>query len=90
MVLFFVFTRTGMASIGHYHCHRTKDGISDWGECLFDMQYVGASLIVFDGHVLLHHLYTNTPADVKRTVFTAMLDLPRLARIPLYSLHRFG
>jgi hypothetical protein len=32
----FCFTRSAMASIGHYHCHRKKDGISDWGDALFD------------------------------------------------------
>jgi hypothetical protein len=55
MVPFFVATRTGMASVGHYHAHRRKDGIADWGDGLFDMQYVGASTVSFDGHVLGHH-----------------------------------
>jgi hypothetical protein len=89
-VLLFVVTRTSLAAVGHYHCHRKKDGVADWGDGLFDMQYVGASLILFDGHVMLHHLYTNSPADVKRTVFTGMLELPRLWRVPVYTLHRFG
>jgi hypothetical protein len=88
--IFFVMTRTSMAAVGHYHCHRKKDGIVDWGDSLFDMQYVGACIILTDGHVMLHHLYTNSPADVKRTVFTAMLDLPRLWRVPIYTLQRFG
>jgi hypothetical protein len=55
MVPFFVFTRTAMASMGHYHAHRRKDGFADWGDGLFDMQYVGASTVSFDGHVLGHH-----------------------------------
>jgi hypothetical protein len=86
----FALTRTSLAAVGHYHCHRRKDGISDWGDALFDMQYVGANLILYDGHVLMHHLYTNSHADVKRTVFTALLDLPRLLRVPVYTLLRFG
>lgn len=79
----FTITRTSLAAVGHYHCHRRKDGIVDWGDALFDMQYVGANIILADGHVMLHHLYTNSPADVKRTVFTGLLDLPRLWRIPI-------
>jgi hypothetical protein len=55
MVLFFFLTRTGMAAVGHYHSHRKKDGLTDWGDCLFDMQYVGACVIAFDGHGLIHH-----------------------------------
>lgn len=90
MVLFFMCTRSAMGAVGHYHCHRAKNGFTDWGESLFDLQYVGANLIVFDGHVLLHHMYTNSKADVKRTVFTAMMDLPRLTRVPIYTLHRLG
>lgn len=30
-------TRTGLAGVGHYHCHRTKDGITDWGYSFFDI-----------------------------------------------------
>ena len=35
-VILFLITRTSMAGIGHYHLHRRKDGISDWGDYLFD------------------------------------------------------
>jgi len=89
-VLFFLITRTSLAAVGHYHCHRKKNGIADWGDALFDMQYVGANLVLYDGHVMLHHLYTNSPADPKRTVFTGMLELPRIWRVPVYTIHRFG
>ena len=37
MVLFFLVTRTGLAGTGHYHCHRAKNGVTDWGAALFDM-----------------------------------------------------
>jgi hypothetical protein len=39
-------TRTALAAVGHYHCHRAKDGYTDWGDALFDIQYVGASLVL--------------------------------------------
>ena len=50
---------------------------------------MGACIILADGHVMLHHMYTNSPADVKRTVFTGMLDLPRFLRIPVYTVQKF-
>lgn len=37
MVLIFVMTRTSMAGVGHYHCHRKKDNIANWGDTLFDL-----------------------------------------------------
>jgi len=86
--------RQSIAGLGHYHIHRGKasgtSGLGAWGDSLFDMQYVGAAVILTDGHVMLHHLYTETPADVKRTVFNFMLQIPRLWRIPLFTLSKFG
>merc|ERR1719424_2641597 len=82
--------RQAVAGLGHYHCHRTKNGIRDWGDALFDLQYIGASVILADGHVMLHHLYTETPADVKRTVFCFVLTLPRLWRVPIFTMMKFG
>lgn len=90
LCLGFVITRTSLAGVGHYHCHRAKNGFTDWGDALFDIQYVGATSVIYDGHVLMHHMYTQSNADVKRTVFTAMLQLPRLWRVPVTSLVRFG
>jgi fatty acid desaturase len=37
LVIFFYASRTGLAAVGHYHNHRKKDGIIDWGDPLFDM-----------------------------------------------------
>jgi len=85
-----VVCRTSLAGVGHYHVHRAKNGKTDWGDGLFDMQYVGAASVLSDGHVMLHHVYTETPADVKRTVFTFMLTLPRLWRVPLFTAQKFG
>jgi hypothetical protein len=90
MVIFFVMTRTSMASMGHYHAHRKKDGITDWGDALFDMQYVGASTVSFDGHVLGHHTQTNGSTDPKRTIFTGLLELPRIWRVPAETMRRWA
>lgn len=79
-----------MASMGHYHSHRKKDGFADWADGLFDMQYVGAATVSFDGHVLGHHTQTNASVDPKRTVFTGLLELPRLYRIPAETIRRWG
>ena len=43
----------------HVHCSCTA---------CFGPQYMGACLVTYDGHVMLHHLYTGSDADVKRTV----------------------
>ena len=37
LVIFFMCSRTALAAVGHYHCHRKCDGITDWGDALFDM-----------------------------------------------------
>lgn len=88
--ILFLCTRTAMASVGHYHSHRKKDGLADWGEGFFDMQYVGASIVTFDGHVLGHHTQTNASVDPKRTVFTGLLELPRIWRVPAETIRRWG
>jgi hypothetical protein len=54
-VIFFAMSRTSLAAAGHYHNHRKKDGVTDWADGFFDMQYVGASIIAFDGHSIIHH-----------------------------------
>lgn len=89
-VIFFTLSRTSLAAVGHYHCHRRKDGYADWGYSLFDMNYVGASLVLSDGHVMLHHLYTNAGGDVKVKIFGGITTIPRLWRIPLHTFQRFG
>ena len=37
MVVLFACTRTGLAGVGHYHCHRRKDNFTNWGDALFDI-----------------------------------------------------
>jgi hypothetical protein len=60
------------------------------GKALFDINYVGTSLIGSDGHVLLHHPYLGSGADVKKTFFDSMLRLHPVLRIPGYTLHKLG
>ncbi len=94
-VIIMVLTRTSLAGAGHYHLHRKwKDQgrrfTMPLGKALFDINYVGTSLIGSDGHVLLHHPYLGSGADVKKTFFDSMLRLHPLLRIPGYTLHKLG
>jgi len=93
-VVIMVVTRTALAGSGHYHLHRKwKDQrrfTLPLGKALFDINYVGTSLIGADGHVLLHHPYMGSGADVKKTFFDGMLRLHPLLRIPGYTLHKLG
>ena len=89
-----VVTRTALAGAGHYHLHRRwrdQRRLSlPLGKALFDINYVGTSLIGTDGHVLLHHPYLGSGADVKKTFFDGMLGLHPILRIPGYTLHKLG
>ncbi|GAA4716303.1 cytochrome b5-like heme/steroid binding domain-containing protein [Phytohabitans rumicis] len=94
-VVIMVVTRTSLAGAGHYHLHRKwKDQrrrlTMPIGKALFDINYVGTSLIGSDGHVLLHHPYLGSGADVKKTFFDSMLQLHPVLRIPGYTLHKLG
>ena len=89
-----VVARTALAGGGHYHLHRKWNDQRRFplpiGKALFDINYVGTSLIGTDGHVLLHHPYMGSGADVKKTFFDGMLRLHPLLRIPGYTLHKLG
>jgi hypothetical protein len=95
-IVIMVVTRTALAGAGHYHLHRKwaqpRRGRSTppIGKALFDINYVGTSLIGTDGHVLLHHPYLGSGADVKKTFFDSMLRLHPVLRIPGYTLHKLG
>jgi hypothetical protein len=94
-VLIMVVTRTSLAGAGHYHLHRKwkqqqRPFTMPLGKALFDINYVGTSLIGTDGHVLLHHPYLGSGADVKKTFFDSMLRLHPALRIPGYTLHKLG
>src|SRR5262249_35228281 len=92
-----VLTRTALAGAGHYPVHRKWKQTKEKqryalriGKSLFAINYVGTSLIGTDGHVLLHHPYLSSGADVKRTFFDAMLRLHPALRIPGHTLHKLG
>jgi hypothetical protein len=92
-----VLTRTSLAGAGHYHLHRKWKRAPQGrrfalpvGKALFDINYVGTSLIGTDGHVLLHHPYLSSGADVKKTFFDSMLKLHPVLRIPGHTLHKLG
>jgi hypothetical protein len=83
----FALLRTALAGGGHYFLHRAGPCP---GDALFDINYVGTAFTGQDGHVLLHHIYTQSEADVKRGFFGGMMGVPRLLRIPVHTLHKFG
>ncbi len=96
-VIIMVVTRTALSGAGHYHLHRKwwqrrqrQSTMPPIGKALFDINYVGTSLIGTDGHVLLHHPYLGSGADVKKTFFDGMLRLHPVLRIPGYTLHKLG
>lgn len=96
-VVIMVVTRTSLAGAGHYHLHRKwkqprgrRSFSMPIGKALFDINYVGTSLIGSDGHVLLHHPYLGSGADVKKTFFDSMLRLHPALRVPGYTLHKLG
>jgi hypothetical protein len=95
-IIIMLVTRTGLAGAGHYHLHRKwkqRRGhrfTLPFGKALFDINYVGTSLIGSDGHVLLHHPYLGSGADVKKTFFDGMLRLHPILRVPGYTLHKLG
>jgi hypothetical protein len=85
-----VILRISLAGVGHYLIHRPQVGINKVLANVFDINYVPLALVVTDGHTLLHHPYTQSEVDIKRSVFTAILELPRYYRIPVHSFHKIG
>jgi hypothetical protein len=82
--------RISLAGAGHYLIHRAQVGFNKFFSHVFDINYVPMAFVVIDGHTLMHHPHTQSEVDVKRNVFTAMMDLPRYYRIPLHTLHKLG
>ncbi|CAM4330701.1 Cytochrome b5-like Heme/Steroid binding domain protein [Mycobacterium basiliense] len=89
-VIAMVVLRSSLAGFGHYALHRAQRGINRVLGNSFDMNYVALSLVTADGHTLLHHPYTQSDVDIKKNVFTMMMQLPRLYRVPLHTIHKFG
>jgi fatty acid desaturase len=89
-VIAMVVLRSSLAGFGHYALHRPQRGITRVFGNSFDMNYVALALVTADGHTLLHHPYTQSEVDIKKNVFTMMMRLPRLYRVPVHTVHKFG
>jgi hypothetical protein len=82
--------RISLSGAGHYLLHRPQIGLTKLLTHIFDANYVPMAFVVIDGHTLMHHPNTQSEVDIKRNVFTAMMDLPRYYRLPLHTLHKLG
>jgi fatty acid desaturase len=89
-VIAMVLLRSSLAGFGHYAIHRAQKGITRFLASTFDLNYVALALVVADGHALLHHPHTQSEVDIKKNVFTMMMRLPRLYRVPVHTVHKFG
>ena len=89
-VILMVILRSSLAGFGHYAIHRAQKGATKVLVNAFDMNYVALSFVTADGHALLHHPHTQSEVDIKKNVFTFMMDLPRWYRIPIHTIHKFG
>jgi len=79
--------KTALAGAGHYQMHRARPNFWD---CLFDLNYVGTALTAVDGHNIGHHSHSLTQADPKAGFFGGMCAVPRLWRVPIFTLHKLG
>lgn len=89
-VLLMVILRVSLSGAGHYLNHRP---LINWNRLwvhIFDLNYVPMAFVVIDGHTLMHHPHTQSEVDIKRNVFTAMMDLPRYYRLPLHTCHKLA
>ena len=89
-VVAMVVLRSCMAGFGHYAIHRAQKGMTKVWSHAFDANYVALAFVTADGHTLLHHPHTQSDVDVKKNVFTMMMRVPRLYRVPLHTLHKLG
>jgi len=89
-VIAMVLLRSSLVGYGHYALHRAQRGPNRVFANSFDLNYIALSLVVADGHTLLHHPYTQSDVDIKKNVFTMMMQLPRLYRVPVHTIHKFG
>ena len=89
-VIAMVLLRSSLAGFGHYAFHRAQRGINRVFANAFDLNYMALSLVIADGHTLLHHPYTQSEVDIKKNVFTMMMRLPRLYRSRSTRIHKFG
>ncbi|BDB43150.1 cytochrome b5 domain-containing protein [Mycobacterium kiyosense] len=85
-----VVLRSSLVGYGHYALHRAQRGLNRVFVNSFDLNYIALALVVADGHTLLHHPYTQSAVDIKKNVFTMMMGLPRLYRVPVHTVHKLG
>lgn len=89
-VVAMVLLRSSLAGFGHYGIHRAQKGLNKIFTNAFDFNYVALSFVTADGHALLHHPHTQSEVDIKKNVFTMMMRIPRIYRIPVHTVHKFG
>ncbi|WP_067674094.1 fatty acid desaturase [Nocardia miyunensis] len=89
-VIAMVLLRSSVAGFGHYGIHRAQKGLNKIFTNAFDFNYVALSFVTADGHALLHHPHTQSEVDIKKNVFTMMMRIPRVYRIPVHTVHKFG
>ena len=82
--------RISLSGVGHYLIHRPQVGLNKMFANVFDINYVPLTMVVTDGHSLLHHPFTQSEVDIKKNVFTFMLEVPRLYRVPVHTIHKIG
>ena len=82
--------RISLSGVGHYLIHRPQVGWNKVFANVFDINYVPLTMVVTDGHSLLHHPYTQSEVDIKKNVFTFMLEVPRFYRVPVHTIHKVG
>ncbi|MBD2461276.1 cytochrome b5 domain-containing protein [Oscillatoria sp. FACHB-1407] len=85
-----VMLKISLSGVGHYLIHRPQVRFNKFFANIFDINYVPLTLVVTDGHSLMHHPFTQTDVDIKQNVFTAMLELPRYYRIPIHTMQKIG
>ncbi|MEV5838881.1 cytochrome b5 domain-containing protein [Nocardia sp. NPDC052112] len=89
-IVLMVLLRSSLAGFGHYAIHRAQKGLNKIYTNTFDFNYVALAFVTADGHALLHHPHTQSEVDIKKNVFTMMMRVPRLYRVPIHTLHKFG
>lgn len=85
-----VMLRLSLSGVGHYLIHRPQTKLNKLFSNVFDINYVPMTFVVADGHSLMHHPYTQSEVDIKKNVFTFMLELPRAYRVPVHTVHKIG
>jgi fatty acid desaturase len=96
-VLLMVVTRTSLAGAGHFYLHRRKPrrgarwvSVGMLPSAFFDFNYVGTYLVGVDGHVILHHPFLGSGADIKGAFLGGLRRVHPALRIPAYTVQKLG